>query len=89
MLRKKTPPWKGDSPGPMIVACKSATVEGHGTECSDVLRKGTRVTAGLQSLGGGRLVGDLPVEQVVTNGACTARGGRVLADVLQLLLDPL
>ena len=37
----------------------------------------------------GRLVGDLPVEQVVTNGACTARRGRVLADVLQLLLDPL
>ena len=51
------------------------------------VKKGGAVTAGLRSLGGG--LSDLPVEQVLAHGACTARRGRVLADVLQLFLDPL
>ena len=90
MLRKNTPPWKGESLGPMIVACKDATgrVWGRaGSAGSGCVKKRGAVTAGLRSLGGG--LSDLPVEQVLAHGACTARRGRVLADVLQLLLDPL
>ena len=90
MLRKKTPPWKGESLGPMIVACKDATEnvwEVPGVQGTGCVKKRGAVTAGLRSLGGG--LSDLPVEQVLAHGACTARRGRVLADVLQLLLDPL
>ena len=36
MFRKNTPPWKGESLGPMIVACKDATGDVPGVQGAGV-----------------------------------------------------